>query len=111
MDQVIDLTGEDTATLQGPISQDDSECQILSVSEPVPEVSTENLINEISEPLRNFLRPTEATTQCSDSEDASDLQITSVQEGGYKPNKLNFSSGTSRRAFRLRHHRQDIYSK
>ncbi len=100
MDQFIDLTGEDPATLQGSIAQEDSECQILSVSEPVPEVSTENLINEISEPLRNFLRPSVAPTECSDSEDSSDIQITSVQEGGAKPNKLTFSAGTTRRAFR-----------
>ena len=80
MDQVIDLTGDDPATLQGSIAQEDSECQILSVSEPVHEVSTENLINEISEPLRNFLRPSDAPTECSDSEDSSDIQITSVQE-------------------------------
>ena len=48
MDDVIDLTADDTATLHESIPQDDPECQILSVSEPVPEVSTENLINEIS---------------------------------------------------------------
>ena len=98
MDEVIDLTGDDTATLQGPIPQEDSECQILSVSEPVPEVCTENLLNEISEPLRNFLRPANAPTECSDSEDSSEIQITSVQEGGAKTDKLNFSAVTTRTA-------------
>ena len=111
MDQVIDLTGDDTASLQGPITQEDSDCQILSVSEPEPEVCTENLINEISEPLRNFLRPSEAPTDCSDSEDSTEIQITSVQEGGAKPNKLTFSAGNHSQGLQKRHHRQNIYSK
>ena len=92
------MTGEDSPTIQVGPDEADSECQIVSVSKPQPELRTEDLINQISEPLRNFLRPSEPQTDPSD--DSNDIQIMSVQEGGAKVNKLTFTPGVTRRAFR-----------
>ena len=98
MEPSLDLTAEDSPTLQGAADDAESDCQIVSFSEPLPEEPTDDLINQISEPLRNFLRHSEPPTESSD--DSNDIQITAVQEGGARVNKLTFTPGVTRRAFR-----------